>query len=171
MKKYFRFVSIYLLYMLCFFVMLSIAKTIILSYVCNTVDIKGKAFTVIYVLLDCILLILSYFLSTLAGIKHGIRKRKQLNEKKFMFFIALFFVAISLLNILINFLTYSYDLDVIFNNTDVYIKRLSGEVETIKDIKLFYKILSIIKCIITSIYVLPMILVVRKKVFLKQNTQ
>ena len=83
----------------------------------------------------------------------------------------MFFIAISLLNILINILTYNYNLDVILNNTDINIKIISGKAKTIDDIKVIYKALSIIKCIITSISVLPMILIVKKKVFIKPKTK
>ena len=171
MKNYIRFSWIYLLCMFCFFILLSIARNIILTCICNVLDVKGKSFAIIYVILDCILLILSYYLSTLAGIKQGIRKRKQLDKKKFILFITLFFIAISLLNILINILTYNYNLDVILNNTDINIKIISGKAKTIDDIKVIYKALSIIKCIITSISVLPMILIVKKKVFIKPKTK
>ena len=81
MKNYIRFSWIYLLCMFCFFILLSIARNIILTCICNVLDVKGKSFAIIYVILDCILLILSYYLSTLAGIKQGIRKRKQLDKK------------------------------------------------------------------------------------------
>lgn len=164
MKNYIKFSWIYLLYMFCFFILLSIARNIILSVICNVFEVKGKSFAIIYVVLDCILLALSYFLSTLAAIKHGIKKRKQLDKKKFILFIAIFFVAISLLNILINILFYNFNLDVILNNTDIYIRIISGKAKTIEDIKVIYKTLSIIKCIITSISVLPMILIVRTNV-------
>lgn len=171
MKKFFRFTFIYLLYLLCFFILFSIAENILLTCICSSFEIIGKRFAVTYVILDCIMLILAYYLSTLAAIKHGIRKRKQLDEKKFMLFIEIFFIAISLFNILINILTYSYDFDVVLNNTDIYIKSLSGKTEVINEIRSLFKTLTIIKCIITSISVLPMIFIVKKKVFLKQKTK
>lgn len=157
--------------MLCFFILFSIAKNIILSCICNVFEVKGKSFAIIYVILDCILLILEYYLSTFAAIKHGIRKKKQLDKKKFMRFIILFFIAISLLNILINISTYNYDFDIIINNTDVYIKLLSEKTEIINEIRSLFKTLTIIKCIITSVSVLPMILTVKKKVFIKPKTK
>ncbi len=152
-----KFVISFIVLMICTQLVLVLASNIINSIIFNSRKWEGASFIIPSTLVVCFLFMLGVFISTYASMNMSAEKNSEYNYDSTTKFFIIFFVVLAVANLAYQFLFYQKSFNIALSNINTITYRITGDNTIITESKKTFLFMSIIKAILSNMFILLMI--------------